>query len=250
MKTFMTDSILGETDGHVLTLNLLELIIKGTSRDKLYKELGWESLADRRKLHRLALYHKVKLNEAPDYLNDYVLTSIPEGTDRYKSTFFPYCYATWEPLDESLKGATKSVNFKSNFIKLIRPQKNKYFKLCDRHGLSLLTKLRVEFSDLRSHRFHHNFNCVSPICSCLLEEESTEHYLLRCPRFSVFRETLKSNLIAAVNPEILNLPDDHLTCILLYGSEAFNFISNKIILEITIHFIKSSSRFKVLEAYL
>ena len=209
---------------------------KGTSREKLYKELGWESLTDRRRLHRLTLYQKVKTNEAPAYLSEYIITSVPTGTDRYKATFFPYCYHNWDLLDISLKSEVNIEHFISNFIKSIRPQKSDYFKICDRLGLSL-------------HRFRHSFNCPSPVCSCSLEEETTEHYLLRFPRFSGSRVTLKSNLVAAINPEILNLPDDHLAKILLCGSKAFNTISNKTILEISINFIKSSSRFKNLEAY-
>ena len=62
---------------------------QGTNRVKLYKELGWESFEDRRLLHCLTLYFKIKTNVAPQYLNQYVLLSPPVGTDRYKRSFFP-----------------------------------------------------------------------------------------------------------------------------------------------------------------
>ena len=116
-------------------------------------------------------------------------------------------------------------------------------------GLPLLTRLRVNFSDLREHRFNHRFNCTSPICKCSIEDESTEHFLLRCPLYSFIRETLLSNLAIAVNNEILNLPHDHLTSILLYGSTSFNNITNRLILTISIHFIKASGLFNKIEAY-
>jgi len=62
---------------------------QNTSREKLYNELGWESMADRRKVRRLSLYHKIVSNNSPDYLLRYVLNSPPSttSTDRYKRTF-------------------------------------------------------------------------------------------------------------------------------------------------------------------
>ncbi len=44
---------------------------RGTSRVRLYKELGWESMDDRRNFHRLTLYRKINSNLAPDYLSPY-----------------------------------------------------------------------------------------------------------------------------------------------------------------------------------
>ena len=43
---------------------------KGTSRAKLYDELGWESLSDRRKKQRLVLLYKIINNLTPSYLRD------------------------------------------------------------------------------------------------------------------------------------------------------------------------------------
>ena len=41
---------------------------KGTSRVKLYAELGWESLSDRRMTRRLLLLHKIIDKKSPAYL--------------------------------------------------------------------------------------------------------------------------------------------------------------------------------------
>jgi hypothetical protein len=100
---------------------------QGTSRLRLYKELGWESMAERRNFRRLTLYHKIKSNSAPDYLKSYVLDSAPCGTARYKRTFFPDCFVQWEGLEPSLKQAPTTSLFKSQFLKNIRPPK-KYFQ--------------------------------------------------------------------------------------------------------------------------
>ena len=42
--------------------------IRGTSREKLYQELGLERLADRRWSRRLCFYYKIKNNKVPLYL--------------------------------------------------------------------------------------------------------------------------------------------------------------------------------------
>ena len=42
--------------------------IQGTSRDKIYQELGFESLKSRRWYKRLTCMFKIMRNEAPDYL--------------------------------------------------------------------------------------------------------------------------------------------------------------------------------------
>jgi len=78
---------------------------RNTSREKLYKELGWESLSERRNLRRLLTYHKILSLNAPTYLNEYVLSDVPPigSTDRYHHTFFPYCFSKWNALDTELK---------------------------------------------------------------------------------------------------------------------------------------------------
>ena len=45
---------------------------KGTSRDKIYQELGLESLADRRWTRKLIFFHKI-LRLRPSYLKDYLI---------------------------------------------------------------------------------------------------------------------------------------------------------------------------------
>ena len=41
---------------------------KGSSRTKLYEELGWESLSDRRMSRRILQIHKIENNTTPSYL--------------------------------------------------------------------------------------------------------------------------------------------------------------------------------------
>ena len=45
---------------------------QGTSREKLYVELGWESSSDRRWLRRLTIFYKICNGLAPYYLCDHI----------------------------------------------------------------------------------------------------------------------------------------------------------------------------------
>ena len=69
----------------------------------------------------------------------------------------------------------------------------------------------------------------------------TEHYILHCPQLCTLRQTLLGQ-ISHVGFDIANMSTkDH--CFLLYGKTNGNTIVNRMILEATISFIKSSKRF-------
>ena len=52
-----------------------------------------------------------------------------------------------------------------------------------------------------------------------------------------------------INNDIAVLPHDHITSILIYGSNSFNKVANTLILEHTSNFIKATHRFKYPEAF-
>ena len=76
---------------------------------------------------------------------------------------------------------------KQVLIKFIRPNGNTFYSIRDRVGIKLLTKIRVCYSDLRDHRFNHNFNCPDPTCQCGIGDETSVHFFLCCPRFNNLR---------------------------------------------------------------
>ena len=152
---------------HSISMELLEkiqyqagLIItncwKGTSRVKLYKELGWESLSQRRAGRRFALYHKILNNRTPSYLKNHIHPFTPR-TDRFKNSFFPFCAENWPSIPDELKLAPSSAAFKNIYKKLFIPPKPSYFGIVDKFGVRLLSKIRVDCSDLRDHRHNHGF---------------------------------------------------------------------------------------------
>ena len=233
---------------------------QGTSRVKLYDELGWESLSDRRWGRRMTLYYKIVNGLTPAYLFEHVPNEAPRvlrkfvpkapltKTLRYANSFFPYCIKHWETLDCDIKYSTSVQTFKNKINDNIRSESS-FCSDRNKHGMKLLTQIRVDFSDLRDHRFDHKFNCPSPTCSCGIEDETSTHFLLCCPRYSNLRHTYLSKISQIVKSDVTILPYDHLTDLLLYGSKAYNDITNELILTETILFIYKSERFKVLEAF-
>ena len=236
---------------------------QGTSRKKLYDELGWESLSDRRWLRRLTIFYKISNGLAPSYLSDHIpkrneirmvlrnrTDNIPlTRTQRYENSFFPYTIKSWKNLDEEEKSKPSVESFKKYLNNFIRPLGHPLFGISDKIGIKLLTKIRVSFSDLRDHRFDHNFNCISPICSCGLDDETSVHFFLRCPLYSTQRTTLLSKISDIVHADVSVFPDEHLYHILVYGSNVYNFITNKLIITESITFIRNSGGFTSLEAF-
>ena len=152
---------------------------QGTSREKLYAELGWESLYDRRWARRLTIFYKIHNGFTPSYLSDHIpkrnvidislrnMNTNPPliRTERYENSFFPDTIKSWKNLNEA-KPKPSAQSFKKYLNDFIRPPGHPLFGIRDILGIKLLTKLRVSFSDLRDHRFTHNFCCNIPVCSC------------------------------------------------------------------------------------
>ena len=89
--------------------------IQGSSREKLYQELGLESLKSRRWYKRLCCMYKIMKKKAPHYLTNLIpkshqsfrtrTNSIPTfycRTDCYKNHFFPSALSDWFQLDDAI----------------------------------------------------------------------------------------------------------------------------------------------------
>jgi hypothetical protein len=97
-------------------------------------------------------------------------------------------------LDDTIKSLPSVSQFKSNLNKFVRPKGNNFCAIRDIVGIKLLTKIRVTFSDLRDHRYNHNFNCENPTCFCGLDGETVVHFFLCCPRYNNLRTTYLSKV--------------------------------------------------------
>ena len=224
---------------------------KNTNREKLYEELGWDSLSDRWHVGRLLMYKKIVTHDSPAYLSEYVLGESPpiRSTDRYRNSFFPYCFQKWNSLDPSLKCLDYN-KLKSQLLETHRPKRCNTYWINDRYGLKLLTCIRVDHSDLRAHRFTKGFNCLTPTCRCGIEDESPAHFFLRCPFSQGPRIVLLNKVIEILECQLSDLDDDStLTHLLLYGNPSLADCINKDIITASIKFIRTSKRFKRFEAF-
>ena len=116
-------------------------------------------------------------------------------TDSFKNSFFPYCIDEWRNLDVEIKQSVSLVSFKKLILNFIRPNHNSIFDISDNGGIKLLTRLRLGLSHLNKHKFSHSFfDTINPMCSCNTEDESSTHYLLRCPNFAQIRIYLMNEI--------------------------------------------------------
>ena len=231
--------------------------IRGTSKDKLYKELGLEHLSARRWFKRLCLFHKIYHNKSPSYLyrlipqhhnlfnlrNQHLIPEIFCRTNIFCDSFFPTVIKEFNKLNPHITHQLSFYSFRKFLSKSIRPIPNFLFDAYDPHGIKLLTRLRVGLSHLREQKFRHGFNdTIDPFCPCNMEIESVSHFFLRCLNYTNLRSDLMNELMK-INPNFSQYNHDHLTEILLYGDKNVTHLINTEIINLSISFIIKSGRF-------
>ena len=235
---------------------------RGTSREKLYFELGLESLADRRLSRRLIFFYKIIRGLAPTYLSNVLPPQRGEEdgvgrrvrppfvapfcrTERYRASFFPFCINEWNNLDKNIRNLPSISLFKAALIKFLRPSANSVFRVTDKKGVVLLNRLRVGFSHLKEHKFRHNFaDTVDPFCNCRSNSiETTQHFLMHCSDYSNDRLVMFGSLLQ-LDISLIPLNPKKLYSILLYGDSNFGKDLNHKILSITVKFVKETGRFR------
>ena len=233
---------------------------QGSSRSKLYDELGWETLSDRRKFRRALQIHKIINNNTLSYLNEKLppycremfsgnirttFHAIRCKSYRYMNSFFLDAISSWNILTGvfNYKVVPSLGLLKKDIISLMRPVPKSFFKIHDPTGLRYLFQLRVSLCPLKGHKYCHNFiDTPSGICHCNLGIEDTSHYLLSCPFYTVQRVTLV-NIIKAIllKGNLIHL-EDH-SKLYLYGDPSISNADNKLILLLTIKYITETQRF-------
>ena len=114
---------------------------KGSNRTKLYEELGWESLSDRRRSRRALQIHKIETNCTPSYLKeklpphfmsqDGVTQNSFHGyhcrTDRFMKSFFPDAINSWNTFIAHFENMPSINALKTHLLTFFSSQKEKYF---------------------------------------------------------------------------------------------------------------------------
>ena len=161
----------------------------------------------------------------------------------FRNSFNPSAIIEWNRLDQDIRNAESYVLFRKHLLSFIRPEANNIFNVHNAKGINLLTRLRVDFSHLKEHKFRHNFvDAIKPLCSSRNFGESTTHFFLHCTHFSNQILTL-INKIKDIDKRIFDKNDSLITQTLLFGDKKLSITDNKSILEATIQFLISSARF-------
>ena len=131
--------------------------IRGTSKEKLYQELGWESLQLRGWYRKVGMFYKIYKYKSPQYL----FSLIPEKTHAYatrnvdnipcfkirhnffKNSFFPSTIIEWNNLDPNLRNSKSFIDFKNSILKFIRLSPSNVFNCYYYKGIRHITRLRV-----------------------------------------------------------------------------------------------------------
>ena len=124
-----------------------------------------------------------------------------------------------------------------------RPHANSTYRIHNPVGIRLLTRLHLSLSHLNEHKFGHNFaDCVNSLCSCCIEPETTLHVFLHCHNFLNIRRKLFDK-IKLLDETLLQLNDESLLTVLLFGSKIYNEQVNVQILNASMDYIIDLDRF-------
>ena len=181
--------------------------IKGSSREKLYQELGLEYLCRKRWARRLCLLYKVVSTGHPSYIYDLLppfrsscrhvnsFNLVSFKSEYFKNSFIPNVIYEWNKLDPDICSSASYNLFLNTLLKFIRPLQRKMFSINDSVGVKLLTRLRLGFSHLREHKFRHGFrDILNPLFPHSIKAETNADYFLRCHFYNANRSVLMNEL--------------------------------------------------------
>jgi hypothetical protein len=171
---------------------------KFASKDSLYFETGWETLANRRKNRKLTIFYKIDNKLCPPYLIN-CLPPVASDVSNYNlrnnqnyvpprcrlrtsaCSFIPSTVSLWNNLDISIRYSPTISLFK-NRVKGDIYKPPEYYNEGSRKLNILHTRLRHQCSSLNADlsRIHviNNYKC-----SCGASFEDAIHYFLECPLY-------------------------------------------------------------------
>ena len=155
--------------------------ICGTSQEKRFEELGFESLQHKRWYRKLCCFYKILKDQSPKHLFNIIpklskpystrnANNIPHFEVKhsfFKNTFYPLVIIEWNKLDPEIQNASSFNIFKKNILKFIRLVTNNIFGFHNLKGIKRLTRSRLGFSHLYQHKLKNNFQgTLNPLCTC------------------------------------------------------------------------------------
>ena len=210
--------------------------MKGTGRQRLMCELGWEELKTRRAIHKLTLYFNIVNSLTPQYLRDFLPPRVSERTHfslrhsrnfsifpvptvRFANCFFPSTTKLWNEAYSFTESTDSIGTFKNALVGYF--QLPKYFKpfgySIDRYTSIVHTRIRLDACALNYH-LHIIGIKQCPACSCAFINESKSHYFLYCPNYAVQRQTLLTSAACIAPNSWSRISDRQKTELFIFGS--------------------------------
>ena len=154
---------------HIEAARTIAGATKVCSIQKLFDDLGWETLQSRRNKHKLITFYKIRYGLAPDYLRDVLpplihetiphnhrnanhIQALSSNTNIFYNSFFPPTIRVWNSLSDDIKKVPSVASFKYQLNKN-RKRPPKYYNVGLRIGHILHTRLWLECSSLNSHLY-------------------------------------------------------------------------------------------------
>ena len=225
-----------------------------TSHDNMYRELGWQTLSQRRQINKLVKMHAIVNKCAPNYLvNTLNQFKIPHNkatrsqslnnfqtprcrTSLYQNSFVISSILMWNHLNPSLRSLPSKSLFKKGALKLYPRQKLAFYHKLPRNVQIWFAQIRMGFSNLQYHLYEKG--CVNNYsCLCGAPKEDSKHYFLECPLYTDARRRLMSQISSSC-------PNVNITLkVLIFGSNALSDEKNNKILSHVCCYICQTSRF-------
>jgi hypothetical protein len=222
-----------------------------TSTDRLYSELAWHSLKERRRINRLCVMHKILLDDrTPNYLKETLpgfvrersvyplrnrshLSQVSSRIELYHSSFFPRTINEYNNLDDTLKLIPSNKEFRKQLSRL---EKSKtWYYVGDRKLSIIYACLRLGCSQLKDDLY--TLNIINDnACWCGTGIENAYHFFFECTKYINQRQLLFSELMRLNFPLNLNF--------FLFGNDDMNRDENVKATFLILDYIKNSNRFQ------
>ena len=187
---------------------------RNTSHKSLLKELGLDTLSQRRAKSKLILFYKMRIGLTPEYLQALIPAGEPvryntRGTGYIKlpkitknyflKSFLPSSVKMWNKLSLDIRQIADLDEYRKAISKIYTPgELYKPFLFGTDKGYIHLSRIRMGLSGLNAHRKRYHFiehsNC--PNCNSRLED--AKHFLFECPAYAAPRAEMITRLQAII----------------------------------------------------
>ena len=132
--------------------------IRGTSKEKLFQELGLESLRNRRWLRGMSYLYKIISTKFSPFLYDLIpplqrshrypgcFKTLRCRTELFRNSFLPFTVNEWNKLDSDIKNNDSYEMFREKRLAFIRSVGNSMCGIYDPFGVKLINRLQLGFS--------------------------------------------------------------------------------------------------------